>query len=312
MGDARARGPIEESQLKTNTIIWEVVAILCSSTTGIVMGSSLPVASAELSGGGPMSSSHYQLDAAAGGVSRIGESGFSSIKPGFSGELVDLVKVEVSPAGASVPEEQSVQLAARIRCDDGTFFHDGYTFDWDILSGPLQSSGDGWVTAEAVYSDTNATVEARSTGLAGTASLAVLNSDLDNYGPYAHDDVADDWQVDHFGFDNPLGLAGADPDEDNQDNHFEFLAGTDPNLSSDRFTVSIQYPGEVDVVFSPVASGRHYTIERAPILEAASWSVLTNVVDHAAGPQFMMPDTTADSPVAFYRVLVAYPWKSNP
>ncbi len=314
--------------------VW--LAVLCASgglcaTAGMVQPHSTAQA-----GGGSRETSRYTLDDAVGGWAQISEAGSGSwVKPDFCGALVDPVQLEVTSPAPSIGEGQALQLASRLRCDDGSLLGDGFTTDWLVESGPLSESGDGWVTGQPVYRHSNAIARASSAGLSGQTTLLVLNNHLDNYGLYAGDHVDDAWQVQHFGLDNPNGLRAADPDGDGSDNYYEFTAGTDPGLASDSFALTIHAEGtiyyEVDpenptnssevvhmsdeavqIGLGPLSTGRTYHVERANALLGSAWTPVTNVVVASAESALYLSYTQAETEVTFYRVIIDHPWRATP
>jgi hypothetical protein len=230
-----------------------------------------------------------------------------------AGTWVDPKSIEVRSAVNSLPEGNSVQLKAIVRCDDDSYLANGYAVHWLAASGPIVGSGGGWFTAQPVYRDTQAIAQATVFSLSGQRTLTILNSDPDNFGIYAGDDIDDAWQVAHFGLSNSWGLAGADFDGDGGDNYYEFTAGTDPLSASDFFSLkTIKRSAGVDVGIGPLSTNRTYTVERAHQLTAGSWAGFTNIA--LAAPTSLVVIANADSGTntAFYRVAIYYPWRDAP
>ena len=58
-------------------------------------------------------------------------------------------------------------------------------------------------------------------------TITVLDWQGDSFGSYAEDGLSDAWQVNYFGINSSAAVAAADPDQDGQDNAFEYLSGAD-------------------------------------------------------------------------------------
>jgi hypothetical protein len=144
-----------------------------------------------------------------------------------------------------------------------------------------------------------------------TLGLTVLDSIPDNFGSYAGDNLADDWQFGHFGLDNPLAAPNLDPDGDGQNNAFEEIAGLVPTDPLSRFLITISpVPGQATqkrVVFDPVVAGRSYTVKTSPDLAAASWTTLAGSTSSDNGSQRTVTDTSASETKKFYTVEIVKP-----
>lgn len=277
-------------------------------------GTDIRPAASDLTGGGSRATARYTLDDALGGWAQTGEAGSDTwVKPDFAGSLVDPRDLEIIRPVTQLGEGQSVQLASRIRCDDGSYWSEGVTAEWSVVSGPLLHSGAGWVAAQPVYRSSNALVIASGAGLTGQAGLLVLNTHLDNFGSYATDGVDDEWQVHYFGLDNPDGSRGADPDFDGQDNYYEFTAGTRPDAGSDAFELDLRrLANTINVGFGPLTTGRTYRVERGTNLVAGGWAGVTNISPVAPEAMVYLTDTQAVDRLQVYRVQIDYPWRATP
>jgi hypothetical protein len=139
----------------------------------------------------------------------------------------------------------------------------------------------------------------------------VLDSIPDNFGSYAGDNLADDWQFDHFGLDNPLAAPLLDPDDDGQNNRFEFIAGLVPTDPLSRFSLVIApvpgQPGQKNVVFDPIIAGRTYTVMTSPDLTPGSWDPLADGTASDEGAQRTVTDPAASETKKFYTVEIVKP-----
>lgn len=133
----------------------------------------------------------------------------------------------------------------------------------------------------------------------------------DNYGTYSGDGMDDDWQIDHFGFDNPLAAALLDPDGDGQSNRFEFAAGLVPTDAKSRFSLRIEkvtgQPGHMRLVFHPRLEGRTYAVQWRLSLVAVEWAPLSAAAVIDAGEIRTVTDPAATSVAKFYRIEITKP-----
>ena len=264
-------------------------------------------------GGAECESAHFEVESNLGGWGDVAESGPGTwIKPDFVGTLYDPVSVEVSAPSTNLSESQSVQLSARFLCDDDSIVDCGGDESWTIESGPLNSSGGGWVTAQPVYRNSNAMARASCHGLSGRCMLTVRDVNPDDYGLYAGDNIADGWQVNYFGEASPDGAANADYDGDGADNYFEFTSGTDPRSPSHFFHwQQIRRAGAVQLGLGPVDTNRVYHIERSSRIAGGMWLPVTNITMAAPAASYAVLDGEAGTN-AFYRVAVHYDWRNIP
>jgi hypothetical protein len=104
------------------------------------------------------------------------------------------------------------------------------------------------------------------------------NAGLDSDG----DGMPDSWEIAN-GTDPGQPDAAADPDGDGDSNYQEYLAGTDPLDPESRLRVDrIETAGGAVQFAFTAASNRTFTVQFKDALEAASWSLLTNI---SAAPQ---------------------------
>ena len=246
-------------------------------------------------------------DAIEGGIATAGN---LQDKGGYTGQLYDPVALQITASPTTVDEESTRQLAASPLMDDDTTLPlSASDITWSVLNGPLTGiDANGFAIAGVVYQDTPADTQGSWLGLDGTLTLTVLDSDPDNFGSYAGDEIDDDWQVSFFGLDNPDAAPGIDPDGDEQDNIFEFLAKVDPTDPSSHFTFCLQptpgQPGKRDALFFPVYGDRSYTVMFSS--DGANYLPLTGATSSDSGNERTVTDNTLGTR-RFYRVDISKP-----
>ena len=237
-------------------------------------------------------------------------------RTGYAGQLGDVVATatELSAPQLTVNEQGTLQLRADLVFDDLTTSPlDPNSVTWSVQSGALTSiSASGLATAAAVYQDSPAVAHGAYQTFTDTLALTVINTLPDNFGSYATDGIADDWQVQYFGL-PPNAAAGplVDPDFDGQNNLFEFTAGLIPNSNLSRFLISAKgvtgQPSHKDIVFSPVFGDRSYLIQTSTTLLNGSWSPLAGGTVINNGSTRTVTDPNATGPRKFYRVQITWP-----
>lgn len=235
-------------------------------------------------------------------------------KNGYTAGLYEIVGLSVTaPPSNNLNETATRQLVAAPLADDNTTLAalDPSTVTWSIVSGPIVSiSSTGLATAGTVYQDTPAKVAGAAQNLSGQLTLSILNVTNDDFGSYAGDGIDDSWQVQYFGQNNPNAAPTADPDGDGQNNRFEFTAGLIPTDPTSRFVLSIQQvsgqPSQKNVVFTPVVSGRTYTVRFATNLTTPNWQPLTGTTQSDNGSTRSVTDTSA-SALKYYDVQISKP-----
>lgn len=260
------------------------------------------------------SSGSYTNDGSAGGITGLSSvaSPAETLMAGYIAQLVD-GGLTLTAATFSVNETDTLQLSASLELEDGTETAIPATsVVWSVQSGPLTGiSAGGVATAGIVFQNTIATVQGTYAGQTASLGLTVVNSLPDNFGTYAGDGIADDWQAQYFGLNNPAASPTLDPDGDGQTNFFEFAAGLDPNSRQSRFLLRVDpVPGQsaqVRLVFSPIVAGRNYTVEFSPSLTAGQWAPLTGAIESDNGSERTVIDTSAAGLRKFYRVKVEKP-----
>lgn len=228
---------------------------------------------------------------------------------GFIGQLYDLATgFGVTAIPLSIDEGGTRQLIPFHLLDDGT----GLAFlatevTWSISDGPLANlDTNGLATAETVYQDTVASLQATYLSLTETFNLPVLDTIKDNFSTYASDGLPDDWQIDFFGLNHPQAGPQDDPDGDGQNNQFERLAKLDPTDPDSVFEISLQdvfeQPSLQEIIFSPVFSDRQYTLLESIDLSTNGWEDLNGPTSDLANERTV---TDMNAGVRkFYKVVI--------
>jgi hypothetical protein len=263
-------------------------------------------------GGQRVTSADYAIDASLGPVVGVSTDGTAATvaKHGYIGQLYDLLGYGLLASDYYPAELGTTQLFPVRSADDGTnVVIPAMEFTFSVVSGPIASvSGSGLVTASAVYQNTGAVVGATSPAFAGQLELPLNVQDTiaDNFGTYAGDALADAWQVQYFGLDNPLAAPGLDPDGDGQTNLFEYTAGLVPTDAASVFRLRIErvpgQPGQKSLVFSPTFGDRTYTVKSKPALGVGTWEPLSSEADDNLFPERTVLDLDASGARKFYQV----------
>lgn len=254
---------------------------------------------------------------AVSGVSTPGQSvataGPYEIHASGSARRALVLETTLTLTPAPLPEEQSAAFTLAFTTDRrGPHQVPAGNLALTTQSGPIDPGPDPWLrNARPVYQETAATVAGAFDIIQAIANFQVLDTDKDNYGSYAGDELDDDWQVVNFGENNPLAAPAANPDGDPHDNRFEFTAGLDPNDSESRFRLSIGVvpgePGHRCLVFSPVLLDRIYQVKTRTDLDPGQWSPLNGALQSDSGSERSVTDTTATEGSKFYRVEISKP-----
>lgn len=279
----------------------------------------LIAAEASHAAGSRSTSAAYTNDDSLGDVTGVSSvvSPAETMRHGYIGQLYEVTALQLSATPNTINESANRQLSASATLDDGTALHSlASSVTWSIVNGPISSiSSSGLATAGAVYADTAATVQGSFSGLTGSLGLTVLETIPDNFGSYADDGLADDWQVQFFGLNHPLAGPLLDPDHDGQNNRFEFVAGLVPTDAASVFRWQISaVPGSPDqrhLVFSPRLPDRTYLIKTTESLDLpAVWSTLAPLPGDMSdnGSERTITDTVPTGEMKrFYRVEIVKP-----
>jgi hypothetical protein len=233
-------------------------------------------------GGRRTASANYTHDGSAGDVIGISTVAAPSqaAKHGYIGQLYEVTGLALNAAAPSVNEGSTLQLGAWLTLDDTSFLAvPAANVAWSVQSGPIDSiSVAGVATAGLVYQDTPAVVQGSFASYSGALNLTVLDALPDNFGAYAGDGIGDDWQVQYFGFNNPLAAPAIDADGDGEDNRFEWIAGLIPTDPASRFQLRIEavpsQPTARRLIFSPRLGDRTYSVIYKASLLGAEWQPL--------------------------------------
>lgn len=188
------------------------------------------------SGGTRCTSAAYSNDGSLGGIAGVSTvaSPADTAKHGYIGQLYEVTALQLAATPATVNEGAMRQLSGAQLLDDfTTVVVPPASITWSIRSGPLSSiNSNGLATAATVYQDTAATVQGVYSGNTALLGLAVLDTIPDNFGSYADDSIADGWQVQYFGLNNPNAGPLIDPDFDGLVNLLEWAIALNPTLAS--------------------------------------------------------------------------------
>jgi|APTNR8051073442_1049403.scaffolds.fasta_scaffold14161_2 hypothetical protein len=266
------------------------------------------------SAGGRVTSASYTNDGNAPKIA--GHSTTTSpariVKHGFIGQLTEVLGLDLTAGTTELGEGTTLQLTARIALDDATFTAvSDAGVSWSALNGPITVGGTGLVTGGSIFQSTTATAQAVHSGFTDTIALTVLDTLTDNFGTYASDGIDDDWQMLHFGPNNPLAAPTANPDGDLHDNKFEFTAGLDPTDPSSTFQIRFEavpgQPGQRRVIFSPLVGGRTYTVKATSNLAGGAFAPLGSLSISDDGSERTVTDLDASGGAKFYRVQISKP-----
>ncbi|MDA9589833.1 hypothetical protein N9R65_03480 [Opitutales bacterium] len=246
-------------------------------------------------GGQGSSSAKYTNTASFGAIG--GFSGDSASAVYYQSGLMSMLNATsgfaVGPEDGAVIEQANVQLEASAVLEDGTrSLTDPGDVDWSIAAGSATSAGGplaaisttGILTADAVDVHMEAVVEATHLDQDYSLTITVLDWQGDSFGSYAGDGLSDAWQVSYFGINSSAAMAASDPDQDGQDNAFEYLAGADPTDANSRFQAWMSSGDQgLELSFSPFIESRTYRILHAADLTNSSWQSLESVQVTATG-----------------------------
>ena len=252
-------------------------------------------------------SAHYSADFS-GSASGAGNSTTYTARSGYAGQLSDVAAIALAAPSLFVNESSTLQLSASVIFDDATTSPlDSSGIAWSVASGSLSGiDSTGLVTANVVYQDSAAQARGLYHSFTGTLDLTVLDSNPDNYGSYASDNIEDDWQVLYFGLNNPEADPAKDPDGDQQNNQFEHIAGLIPTDAGSVFSVQMVAvsgsSAQQAIVFGPTVSGRSYTVKSNEFLDSGTWLPLAASTTSDDGTERTVIDTGSTATTQFYTV----------
>ena len=266
-------------------------------------------------GGKRTTSANYTMDGSIGNIGGVSSASAETAKDGYIGQLTEVVSVSVTSAPNTVNETSTSQLSAMATLDDSTVsVLAGSDVGWNTAAYPLESiDANGLATATSVYATTNGTFSGLYLGGSGTGTVAVIDSNPDNFDSYAGDGLSDSWQVQYFGLPpNASAAPAADVDGTGQNNLFKYVAGLDPTNPASIFVLKIAnvagQPNQKSLIFNPIASGRTYMPQFRTNLISGAYANLTGF----SGPvtnvnQVTVTDLSATQTQKFYRIDVSLP-----
>jgi hypothetical protein len=273
------------------------------------------IAADEIAGGGQAFSS-----AGYGGASSVGSVGGSSTslpsrvaRHGYVGQLYDFKGLNLAASPTNVDEGATRQLASVLALDDHSRLALSPSLvSWSVTSGAIFSvSESGLAMAAMVYQDTQAVVRGVYQTFSNHLGLMVLNTNIDDYGSYAMDGIDDAWQVRYFGLENAQAGPMRDPDNDRQNNYFEYIAGTMPIAATSAFYLAIAavpgVPTDMNILFRPRFADRQYDVRISTNLLTGAFLNLPAGVTNDVGEQRMVTDTNAMDRLRLYRVKIQRP-----
>ena len=102
-----------------------------------------------------------------------------------------------------------------------------------------------------------------------------------------------------------------DDDGDGNSNYFEFIAGLVPTNASSVFKISVSsvpgQPSQRAIMFSPITSGRTYTVKSSESLQPATWIPLSGSTSTDNGNVRTVIDTSASEAKKFYVIEITIP-----
>jgi hypothetical protein len=266
----------------------------------------------EDSGGRRSTSANYTIDSSAAPGNATSSAAYIA-RSGFAGSLYDLTGLNLTASPLTVTEGGTRQLGASLLLDDATTLSlTPASVAWSVQSGPLTGvSSGGLATAGIVYQNANAVAQGIHSGLTGTATLSVLNTVIDNFGTYAGDSIADDWQVLYFGLNNANAAPLLDPDNDGWINLFEYRAGIVPTDFRSVFNFRTEpvpgQPNQRRIIFSPRLPGHTYTVSSSLTMAPGTWTPVAGPTVSDNGDERTVTDPNASGPRKYYRVDVQVP-----
>ncbi len=256
-------------------------------------------------------SATFTADTAVSPLGGIASSARFTARFGHAGQLYDVTGGTLTATPSPVPETATAQLGVSATLDDGTALPSAsaHVSAWQIVSGPLVAiTADGLATADAVWTDTPATVRATLQGGVIEGAFTIANTLSDNFGPVANDGLDDAWQFAQFdtngdgSLDLPAGPTD-DPDADGATNLAEWLAGTDPVNAADL--LRLEALGLSDdgfrLRFGPLLPSRRYLLFARPDFTAVPHPIFTlDPIEPAAWHEHTVP--LSATPDAFFHL----------
>ena len=289
------------------------VAVLSLSAQAQVMTQALPTT---VQGQPQMTGGSYTLDAAFDPTGQSVASSASTVfKMGFVGQITDPRGLEIG--STDVSEGASAPLTATAILDDDTVAPlpaDAVT--WSLVAGPISSvSLAGVVRSLPVFQDTEASIQGTWFGISEIDVFRVLNDGTDNVAPVAGDGIDDAWQFLYFDSDANGVLTldeaegaepMADPDGDEQNNYYEFLAGYVPTDGNSylEFGIASIIGDSVTIGLSKFIPTTEYTLLGSSDLSTSDpWSVIGAPISGLSQSNVLIEHISVDH--HFYRLRLA-------
>jgi hypothetical protein len=221
--------------------------------------------------------------------------------------LTELASFTAATSATSIPQNTTCQLSGTAQLTDGTTtVLSGSSIQWTPVMYPFASiSTSGVLTAASVYNAPAGMVTGSYLGAQSTLTIQVTG------GEYVGGAIPDAWLFEYFGAaPNALASPLADADGTGQSNLFKYVAGLNP-LDGSRFVLAAgNVPGQPDekvLMFTPVYSGRTYTVLTSPTLTPSAWQPLTNMSTSTSGTTSTVTDLNASAGTGFYQVQISMP-----
>ncbi|MBN8456809.1 MAG: cadherin domain-containing protein [Verrucomicrobia bacterium] len=220
---------------------------------------------------------------------------------------LNLAVTENQPAGASVgsaattdPDSGQV-LAYRI-----TAGNEVGAFALDPATGALSTTRPLDRETTAAYSLTIEAADNSDNRLATAYAVAISITDVPADDSDA-DGIDDEWEI--AWFQNPAACdPNADPDNDGQNNLFEFLADTIPTGADGIFPMTVAVVGANFTIQCNGVPGRRYGLQRSVNLATGTWEEVAAAGPVAAyGPVVLSDPMPPERPKAFYRIAITKP-----
>ena len=287
-------------------------AVTCHAGSRTSPSYSIPTESLD-AGGQRVASPAYRMEGSLGEVGGLSSSTNGSVvaKSGYGGQLYDVTGFVIQMTPPQIDEGTSKQINAARTVDDGTLLAlNPAQVVWSVQSGPLTVGRSGVAAAPLVYHDTGAQVQGAFESKTSTLALTIRNIAADNYGSYANDQIDDAWQVQYFGENNPAAGPLIDPDQDGQNNLFEYTAGVSPTNARSLFTLEISrvpgQPSQRNLTFSPRLPDRTYEAQYRLNL-STPWQPVPAIGTTDFRDERTITDLRAIEPNKLYRIQITKP-----
>ena len=148
------------------------------------------------------------------------------------------------------------------------------------------------------------------TSLLDTQAIALVSSWID--GDLAGYQTFPEWQISNFGATNGPNVGpNDDADFDGAGNFLEWLTGTDPNSSTDYWSIAAGASTQSIQVLVPQIANRGFEVQRAASLNAPTWQPLDVPANRpffsATNRLNLVEEPNTNAPTRFYRVRVFEP-----